>query len=175
MAQSKERFLEAFLELCEEKELTKISVTDLVEKCETTRQTFYYHFKNIDELIDWAFKSKIENICNSIKPSDTWQDKSPEIFEVIKQYQVMIKNSAKTKKGLEMQIRISDFIGEFVVRFIKAKYPNFKCKNNFLIETLQYTVTGQIMHEIRKDKPDFDALCTYICNNITSTTSKNKT
>lgn len=172
MSQSKEKFVEAFLELCDEKEFNKISVTDIVERCDTTRQTFYYHFKNIDELVKWAFESEIDKICNSISQSDTWQGKSPEIFKLMKKYQVMIKNAVKTKKAMFMQMIISDSLGKFITTFINIKDPSRKCSSHFLIETLQYTVTGQIMHELRSDKPDFDALCTYICNNISKTTGK---
>lgn len=172
MAQSKEKLLETFLELCEEKEYTKISVTDIVDRCNTTRQTFYYHFKNIDELVTWAFESQISQICDSISPNDTWQSKSPELFVVIKKYQMMIKNAISTKKCLEMIDNILRFIKTFIETFITIKDPTRKHSNDFLIETLQYTVTGQIINELHKPDPNFDELCKYICNNVASGTKQ---
>lgn len=42
----------AFLELLEERPLNKITVKDLAEKCEISRNSFYYHFKDIPSLIE---------------------------------------------------------------------------------------------------------------------------
>ncbi len=44
---------QTFVELCETKELNKISIQELAEKAQINRQTFYYHFpdkKSIDSL-----------------------------------------------------------------------------------------------------------------------------
>lgn len=35
---------QTFVELCETKELNKISIQELAEKAQINRQTFYYHF-----------------------------------------------------------------------------------------------------------------------------------
>lgn len=172
MAQTKEKFFEEFLNLCKEKDFTKISVTDIIERCNTTRQTFYYHFKNIDEMVDWAFKSEIQKICSNISSSDTWQQKSPEVFRVISKFQPMIKNALNTNKASKIITCISNFIGDFVKSFIEVKDPNHKFSSTFLLETLQYTVTGQIIHEMGKEKPDFDELCTYICKNVARSTNQ---
>ena len=45
MAQStKQIIMETFLELLEELPFDKITVTDIVQKCNVNRNTFYYHF-----------------------------------------------------------------------------------------------------------------------------------
>jgi probable dihydroxyacetone kinase regulator len=42
-------------QLMGEKPLDKITVKEIVEKCGVNRQTFYYHFKDIYDLLDWMF------------------------------------------------------------------------------------------------------------------------
>ena len=36
------------------KPLSKITVTDITEDCGISRMTFYYHFKDIYDLVEWA-------------------------------------------------------------------------------------------------------------------------
>ena len=36
-----------------EKPLNKITINDITEDCGVNRMTFYYHFKDIYDLVDW--------------------------------------------------------------------------------------------------------------------------
>lgn len=49
--------------LLEKKPLSKISVKDITEYCNISRNTFYYHFKDKYELINWIFYTDmLENV-----------------------------------------------------------------------------------------------------------------
>lgn len=47
---------DAFVELCDEMPLRKVSISDIVERTGKNRKTFYYHFENKDKLIVWIFR-----------------------------------------------------------------------------------------------------------------------
>ena len=54
MSQTTKRALEASLKkLLLEKPLNKITINDITEDCGVNRMTFYYHFKDIYDLVDW--------------------------------------------------------------------------------------------------------------------------
>ena len=54
MAQTTKRALEASLKkLLLRKPLNKITINDITEDCGVNRMTFYYHFKDIYDLVDW--------------------------------------------------------------------------------------------------------------------------
>ena len=42
-------------ELVDEKPFNKISIRDITEKCGLNRQTFYYHFQDKYELVNWIY------------------------------------------------------------------------------------------------------------------------
>ena len=55
MSQMTKRALEASLkELLRHKPLDKITVSDLTDHCGVNRMTFYYHFKDIYDLVEWC-------------------------------------------------------------------------------------------------------------------------
>ena len=55
MSQITKRALEQSLKnLLREKPLSKITVTDITEDCGVNRMTFYYHFRDIYDLIEWV-------------------------------------------------------------------------------------------------------------------------
>ena len=52
----KEIITEAARKLVLEKKVKKLSVKDIVEECQITRQAFYYHFEGIPDMIQWSIK-----------------------------------------------------------------------------------------------------------------------
>ncbi len=55
MSQTTKRALEASLKkkLLLQKPLNKITINDITEDCGVNGMTFYYHFKDIYDLVDW--------------------------------------------------------------------------------------------------------------------------
>lgn len=49
----------AFWQLLEEKPYSKITVKNIVERCEINRNTFYYHFHDIPDLLDRILKKML--------------------------------------------------------------------------------------------------------------------
>ena len=56
MNRTKEAIVNAFWELLEEKPYNKITVKDIVDRCQINRNTFYYHFHDIPELLESIIK-----------------------------------------------------------------------------------------------------------------------
>ena len=58
--------------LLRERPLDKITIKDLVEDCGVNRQTFYYHFQDIYDLISWSLNTEINEILkdNNAMQSD---------------------------------------------------------------------------------------------------------
>ena len=52
------------------KPIDKITVNDLVETCGVSRQTFYYHFDDVYDLLEWVF----EEDANANLPSEVVYD-----------------------------------------------------------------------------------------------------
>ena len=52
MAQSLKKFLR-------KKDLDKITINDITSDCGVNRQTFYYHFKDIYDLLEWIYKNEV--------------------------------------------------------------------------------------------------------------------
>ena len=53
MNQTKQLLADALIELCEIKSLDEITVTEIANKCNMTRQIFYYHFDDKYALAKW--------------------------------------------------------------------------------------------------------------------------
>ena len=63
----KERIAREFAELARTKSIDKITVKDIVEACHITRQTFYYHFQDIYDLIAAIFLNESMRLLDKAK------------------------------------------------------------------------------------------------------------
>lgn len=57
---TKEVIIKTLFELLNEKPLAKITVKDIVERCGVNRNTFYYHFRDISDVVECAFKREVD-------------------------------------------------------------------------------------------------------------------
>ena len=51
----------------------KITVSDITNRCQLNRQTFYYHFQDIYDLVEWACLEDAKKALENKKTHDTWQ------------------------------------------------------------------------------------------------------
>lgn len=63
----------------------KISVVELVNECGINRQTFYYHFADIYDLLGWIYKNEALRRIDHYKTYNTWQEGFLRIFLYVKE------------------------------------------------------------------------------------------
>lgn len=73
VAQTTKRALEASLKkLLLRKPLNKITISDITEDCGVNRMTFYYHFKDIYDLVDWILMEDAAEALEGLQDFETW-------------------------------------------------------------------------------------------------------
>ncbi|MBQ9007014.1 MAG: TetR/AcrR family transcriptional regulator C-terminal domain-containing protein [Atopobiaceae bacterium] len=70
---TKRALSEAFSELLKEKPFEQITVTDITRKAGVNRQTFYYHFRDLYDLIAFSVKQHIHAILPDMDSTTDWE------------------------------------------------------------------------------------------------------
>ena len=85
--------LEASLKkLLLKKPVDKITINDLTEDCGISRMAFYYHFKDIYDLIEWACLEDGKRALADKKTYSTWSEGLEQIFEAVLENKPFILN-----------------------------------------------------------------------------------
>ncbi len=80
--------MQAFNQLLDEKPISKITVKDIVGRCNINRNTFYYHFSDIPELVEQIMKDMAQQFLqNHFQPGQPMECIRPAI-----QYALRNKN-----------------------------------------------------------------------------------
>ncbi len=78
---TKEAIAEAFLKLLDKQTIDKITVKDIVAECGVNRQTFYYHFGDIYDLMEWTLASQLHRYEEEYPvESQDWQELIRQLF-----------------------------------------------------------------------------------------------
>lgn len=69
---TKRALAQSFRNLLSRRTLDKITVKDIVEDCGVNRQTFYYHFHDVYDLLEWIFEDMMESMTAEELDYDDW-------------------------------------------------------------------------------------------------------
>ena len=67
---TKTMLAETLISLLKKKSISKITVSELVNLCDINRKTFYYHFTDIYDLLEWYLNNEIQKALDSADPLD---------------------------------------------------------------------------------------------------------
>lgn len=84
------RALAESLKCCmSQKPLNKVSVREITESCGLNRQTFYYHFQDIYELLEWMINQEIVSVIGESDQFQHWQDAAIYLLRYIRQNEAL--------------------------------------------------------------------------------------
>lgn len=90
MSDITKRALEASLKkMLLKKPVTKITISDITEDCGVNRATFYYHFKDIYDLIEWSCEEDSRIAANGNTTYDTWEQGFLNIFHAVEENKLL--------------------------------------------------------------------------------------
>ena len=70
-ADMKSIIAETFIKMVRRKNIDKITVKSLIEECHISRQTFYYHFQDIMDVLEWCVRQETNALVKeSLKAED---------------------------------------------------------------------------------------------------------
>ena len=73
MANMRQIFADTLIEMLGSKPLSAITVTDIAGQCGVSRQSFYYYFDDIYDLVEWYFTQETEQALKEYSDIDSWQ------------------------------------------------------------------------------------------------------
>lgn len=146
---TKKALAEALKKMMEVKPINKITIKDIVELCGVNRQTFYYHFDDVYDLLEWIF----EQDANANLPKeviyDNWKP------DVIAWFQYLEDNAMFALNVYNSDSRL------YMLRYIKSRLQ--VCIRSF----------AEIVAEERDiDRQDFEFVVEFYSNTVVGVISR---
>lgn len=95
--------------------LDRINVSDIASDCGVSRRTFYYHFRDIYDLLDWTIRSDLIKILDRDRTYKTWEKGFIRILHYLDDNKSLILNIYNTIS----KDRIEEHLSEEVTALIR--------------------------------------------------------
>lgn len=155
MSQVTKRALEQSLKnLLLKKPLTKITINDIAEDCGINRMTFYYHFKDIYDLVEWACLEDARKALENNKTYETWQQGFLQIFEAVRENKPFIMNVYRCVHKEQVESYLNPLVDNLLLGVIEEECAGMSIRDEdkaFISKVYSYIFVGLMMDWIKTD------------------------
>ena len=155
MSQVTKRALEQSLKnLLLKKPLTKITISDITEDCGINRMTFYYHFKDIYDLVEWACLEDAKRALDEKKTYDTWQQGLLQIFEAVQENKPFILNVYRCVHREQVEKSPQPLVDQLMLDVIQEESASMMIREEdkqFIAKIYAYIFIGVMLDWIKDD------------------------
>ena len=155
MSQVTKRALEQSLKnLLLKKPLTKITVSDITDDCGINRMTFYYHFKDIYDLVEWSCLEDAKRALDEKKTYDTLQQGLLQIFKAVQENKPFILNVYRCVHREQVEKYLQPLVDQLLLNVINEEAAGITVRDEdkqFIAQVYSYMFIGLMLDWIKDD------------------------
>lgn len=138
MSLTKKAISAAFLDLTKSKNIDKITVKDIVGICNITRQTFYYHFQDIMDVIEWSMEQRMEALLEESLKAKSMEESIKILFSIAKEQPDIINKLMGSQKRELTEKLLFNTMRTYMQEMIDRKELFMDMKRNDVAMTLDF-------------------------------------
>ena len=119
------------------KPIDKITINDLTEECGISRMAFYYHFKDIYDLVEWCCVEDGKQVLKNKTTYDTWQAGLCQVFEAVLENKPFIMNVYRAVERQKLESYLYKLTYELIADVVEEK-----CTRNNVAEEDKEFIAG---------------------------------
>ena len=145
-----------------QKPLGKITISDITADAGVNRMTFYYHFHDIYELVEWAFKDEVfKSATNKVYSLSNWQEGVLDVFHVFLKNKSFVMNVYRSINREQVENHLIRGLSNTLGEALKERLSPAGISEGdqaFIIHFYIYGCTGMIFewmnHDMKEDPSD---------------------
>ena len=158
MAKQTQKFImSTFMQLLENESLDKITVRDIVEECEINRNTFYYHYSDIYDLLDDVFRVEAEKFLEQdVDDNTTFGEEYARAAQFVLKYRKAILHIYDSKKRDVLENYLETLAFSFINRFVKKESEGYGLSDddvNYITGFYTHAIVGNTIEWSKRKLP----------------------
>lgn len=153
MSQITKRAIEASLKnLLLKKPFDKITINDIAEDCGISRMTFYYHFKDIYDLVEWACEEDVKKILEDKDDYKTWTQGFLNLFEEVLKNKPFILNVYRSVGREQVENYLYKIVYDLLLNVIEEKAQGMTVRDEdkeFVADFYKYAFVGLMLDWVK--------------------------
>lgn len=127
--------------------LDKITVKDIVDDCNLNRQTFYYHFHDTYDLLEWLYLDETKDIIDKLH-----EKKYSLLLNYILENKNLILNTYHSLDQDQAENKIKECVKPIILEIIKNSSDSTSEEDlNFISDLYSYSLIGLLIDWLHCD------------------------
>lgn len=147
---TKQAIIYSFKKLMKEKQFDKISISDITNVCNLNRQTFYYHFQDKYELMNWIYYNEIFLPLVKKLENNNYEEAFRNMFTTMYEEKYLYNNAL----SMNTEYGFKQYLYSVLEELIKMNIQNKKSQD---IKFYTYGLVGLIIEWVQtgmKESPE---------------------
>ena len=165
--QTKQILEESLKKLMLQKPLDKITIRDLTEDCDISRMAFYYHFKDIYDLVEWSCLEDATRALAGKKTYDTWSEGLVQIFDAVYENKPFILNAYRCISRDQIESFLFHLTSDLLMNVVEEKAEGTSISEEdrrFIADFYKYSFVGLMLDWIKQGmKENYEEIVHNIC------------
>lgn len=153
MSQITKKAIEASLKnLLLKKPFDKITINDIAEDCGISRMTFYYHFKDIYDLMEWACEEDAKKILEGKDDYKTWTQGFLNLFEEVLKNKPFILNVYRSVGREQVENYLYKIVYDLLLNVVEEKAQGMTVRDEdkeFIADFYKYAFVGLMLDWVK--------------------------
>lgn len=154
---TRKEIMDTFMELLNKKPLSKITITEIITEANISRNTFYYYFDDIFDLIKQLFEVFTIEFKAITNISDTLADEMEILFGALKENRRAIRHLYDTSNHLLVERYIQEVLDKAFIDFFTERYQGIDPNQEdikFISKYHRNAMRGFIMDWVNNDNEE---------------------
>ena len=139
------------------KPLDKITIADITSDCGISRMTFYYHFQDIYDLVEWACEEDAARAIAGNKTADTWQTGLLDTFLALRENKPFIASIYHDMSREQVERFLVPVVSDLVKSVVDehaARRHVREQDRDFIARFFAHALIGTVLDWIARDMRD---------------------
>lgn len=157
---------DAYYQQTKQKSVDKITVKDLVEACHISRQTFYYHFRDLQEVLEWSAQQALQKALERSKAAPTPEEAMKLLIQATDEQHELIQKLLRSQKRASVEQMMVHVVQAYLVEMFRSTAADLSISCGDLAVAIQLYSIGiagiLLRYSGRRDR-DADQLAAQLC------------
>lgn len=154
------------VEMAQKKGIDKVTVKALIDACHISRQTFYYHFQDLMEVIEWTMEQAMQEILEKSLRAETPQEVLKILISFAMENRTLFCKLLDSQKRAQMEKLFVQAAKTYLQELLRNKSHEYSLNYSDMevaLDFLSYGITGMLFQCCRQSQVDVEKLAQQIC------------
>ena len=135
---------DTFSQMLDKEDIYKITVTKLIAECHISRQTFYYHFKDIMDVLEWTFRRATQELVQKSLNEEDRLGALTTYVAFVRQNRKKFERLLYSRRWVQIEGMLVEAVTVYLAQIGRSKGPELDLRGDELEGRLRFYAGGMV-------------------------------